>query len=123
MIQNTDLVQAWILAQRMDPDGIDYEQYSWAADFLINSVFDNPEKAFETILAIIASDSCDQVLSSVGAGPLEDLIVHHGSEFIERIEVEAKRSPAFRSAVSHVWMDDEDGSLKNRIQEIGRGAQ
>ena len=36
------------------------------------------------------------MLAYVAAGPIEDLLVHHGAAFIERVEVAAGRDPIFR---------------------------
>lgn len=45
----------------------------------------------EADLFAIEETEAQRVLGLVSAGPLEDLLGHHGEAFIDRIEVEAQR--------------------------------
>jgi hypothetical protein len=45
----------------------------------------------------------EEVLGVLAAGPLEDLIHDKGDDFIERIELLARRDPAFRLLLRGVW--------------------
>ena len=45
----------------------------------------------------------DATLAYIAAGPLEDLIVQHGEQFMDRIELEAGREPKVRRALRGVW--------------------
>ena len=47
----------------------------------------------------------------VAAGPLEDLIAHHGAAVIDEIEALAGRAPRFAYALTGVWAQDNDGTL------------
>jgi hypothetical protein len=63
----------------------------------------DPEDAWQIILAVLSLRPKDNVVGMLAAGPLEDLIDDNGAEFIERIEEEARKSPAFRHLLGGVW--------------------
>ena len=63
----------------------------------------DPEPYWQAILEVLRRNPGEQVLSMLSAGPLEDLIDNHGPEIIDRIELEAKKNPKFRSLLSEVW--------------------
>ena len=63
----------------------------------------NAEDCWATILEILVRNPPRQVLRVLAAGPLEDLIHHVGPEFIDRIELQARRNPAFRQLLGGVW--------------------
>lgn len=42
------------------------------------------------------------------AGPLEDVVIRHGVELIDRIEREAERGEHFRSALGGIWLSVDD---------------
>ncbi|MBV6836809.1 hypothetical protein KWH01_05840 [Xanthomonas campestris pv. merremiae] len=61
------------------------------------------EESWATILAILAKNPPDSVIGVLAAGPLEDLIQDSGLHYIDRIELEARRNPAFRQLLGGVW--------------------
>jgi len=63
----------------------------------------DPEDCWLAILATLSREPPAKVLGVLAAGPLEDLIECHGPRFIERIETESRRNPAFRDLLSGVW--------------------
>jgi hypothetical protein len=63
----------------------------------------SPEDVWEVILAVLSMRPSDEVISVLAAGPLEDLIESEGDVFIERIETEARKNPAFRQLLGGVW--------------------
>jgi hypothetical protein len=54
----------------------------------------------------------------IAAGPLEELLNHHGPRFIDRIEAEAERDPKFLRAVAGVWLRPRHGETWDRIQAV-----
>ena len=52
---------------------------------------------------VVRKKPSDWVLGMLAAGPVEDLLQQSGSQFIERIETEARRDPTFRSMLNGVW--------------------
>ena len=71
----------------------------------------DPEAGWALILELIAAASDDRLLANVAAGPLEDLLVRAPEQFIERVELEARRDPKFRRCLTGVW------GLSTSIQE------
>ena len=61
------------------------------------------EECWQGILAVVRKKPSDWVLGMLAAGPMEDLLMCSGPLFIERIELEARRSPDFRNMLHGVW--------------------
>jgi hypothetical protein len=57
------------------------------------------------VLAASAEDNDDN-LGMIGAGPLEDLLSHsgHGALMLESVAAAARQEPAFRKALTNVWL-------------------
>jgi hypothetical protein len=68
------------------------------------------------IVEIIASkDGSDPVLEVLAAGPLENLLVKHGSVLIDQVEELAQRSPVFRGLLGGVWQRETESAVWERI--------
>ena len=63
----------------------------------------DPEDAWRVILAVLSLKPNANIIGILAAGPLEDLIEDQGAKFIDRIEDEARRNPAFRHLLGGVW--------------------
>src|SRR5712691_5417611 len=73
-------------------------------------------EAWPFIVSAIESASADvEVLSYIGAGDLETLIVWHGDELIDDIEKRAPFSRAMRVALANVWGS---GAVEERIARL-----
>ena len=63
--------------------------------------------AWGVIKAMVAQseDDADKewALAMIGAGPMEELLGKHGPDFIDAVELEARRWPAFRQMLTNVW--------------------
>lgn len=112
------LAKAWIFAQKLGADSSGYERQSWAVDEVINLATEKPEDLWRVILRILELDSSDEIAKAVGAGPLEDLILHYGEYFIGRVEEEAAKSSVFKIAMRSVWLDSNDTSVWVKFYEI-----
>jgi hypothetical protein len=88
----------------------------WAWEELDHLCSTDPTTALATILTILATDQSDVVVENLAAGPLEDLLVRHGEEFIDRIEVEATKNPAFKLLLGGVWENTMDPTVWARVQ-------
>jgi hypothetical protein len=77
----------------------------WAVEKFMMPATDSvtPEDCWAGILEVLARDPPESVKGILAAGALEDLIDQHGPKFIERIEAESKRNPAFRHLLGGVW--------------------
>lgn len=118
---NTDinkLARSWILAHKCGVDSLGYDRNFWAVEELINIAREDPDRLWESILQILDSDDSEEISKAVGAGPLEDLVVFHGSSFIDKIESQAAVSTRFRSTMKFVWLDSDDSEFADRFYEI-----
>ncbi len=84
------------------------ESTFWAWEVLAELVGEDPEQAWETILAIVSGSESDDERGYCGAGPLEDLIRAHPERFIRRTEDLAARDPLFQQALAAAWITLED---------------
>jgi hypothetical protein len=84
---------------------------------MFDAVYDTPEYAWSAILQILARGLTDEQLSLLAAGPLESLLAVHGSQFIDRIEEEAKRNPNFNHLLGGVWQNSMPTNIWERVQK------
>ncbi len=89
--------------------------------------FDNPELAWEAIKVVIFSYACDELLCDrnteakkivgvTAAGPLEDLLADHGSQFIDAVELAARRDRRIQWALGCVWQNSMTDEIWARVQ-------
>ncbi|MEA9588297.1 hypothetical protein VC279_00570 [Xanthomonas sp. WHRI 10064A] len=98
-------IETWAsayIAFQQDGAGTNENHPLWWA---VKRFMDAPgsDESWSTILAILGKNPPDSVIGVLAAGPLEDLIQDSGLDYIERIELEARRNPAFRHLLGGVW--------------------
>ncbi|HET6430956.1 DUF6869 domain-containing protein [Dyella sp.] len=99
-----DWANAYIALQQDGSRPLDGHHLFWAAErFMFPVHTADAEDCWATILAILARAPPKDVLGLLAAGPLEDLIHHAGPGFIDRIELQARKDPAFRHLLGGVW--------------------
>jgi hypothetical protein len=81
------------------------EEYFWAWVEMDETAHDDPERCWEIILAILKEAPSKYVLFSVAAGPLEDLLKHHGDTYIDKIKSEAKHNERLLFALTEVMFE------------------
>jgi hypothetical protein len=101
-------IEAWasaFVAFQQDPDrSRENHPLFWAAEqFMLPSQSASAEDCWAAILAILSRNPPDSVIGMLAAGPLEDLIHEAGPQFIDRIELQSRRDPAFRHLLGGVW--------------------
>ena len=79
---------------------------------------EKPEIAWRAILEILKHELTDDQRSLLAAGPLEDLLVWHGSVFIDRIEQESKANARFNYLLGGVWRRKMPKEIWERIEKI-----
>lgn len=112
---------------RMRSPTIDELEFDWLrgedctmAEGLIGP-FADPEVVWQAVLRIMQRELTDQQVSSLAAGPVEDLLALHGARFIERIEAEAQRSSAFAHVLHGVWRRGMSEEIWQRVEAARRG--
>jgi hypothetical protein len=94
----------------------------WAWEELDGSlVFGNGEPQWPRIVELVEHARNEMELHYIAAGPLEDLLSHHGLRFIDRIEAQARTDPKFKRAVAGVWLHPRQDPLWDRVQAILSG--
>lgn len=81
-------------------------------------VADEPDEVWNIILGILGEDDSEIIVKAVGAGPLEDLMVLHGEEFIDKVESEAFKCKTFKEAMKYTWLDGDDTKVCTRFFAI-----
>lgn len=94
------------------------EELEGASDEVLHMPFDAPEKTWEFIQAVIKACDEDDVLSSLAAGPIEDLMSKHGEHFIDRVELLARHSLKFRRVLAGVWRGEMSDGVWERIEAL-----
>jgi hypothetical protein len=114
------LVDGWIAwcTWVSDPANRDrYDGPSGHSDFLW-VVEEHPERAWEAILKVVEDPRAYRYLGNLAAGPIEDLLSHHGPQFIERVESAARTNPTFASTLSGVWQFTMSDDIWLRVQSV-----
>jgi hypothetical protein len=112
------IAAAWIGLHHASEKSPEWAGFFWAFDRVCDLVQDDPESAWEVIGAIRQRDGSDLILSNLAAGPLEDLLVTHGENFITRIEEKAKSDDQLRRLLGGIWQNDMPDALWTRIKAI-----
>lgn len=99
------IVDAWIRLQNSVEGSAEYEANLWAGLKIWRLKNGNPNDCWAIILAIIDKDRSDEVLDVLAAGPMEDLLVEHGAQFIEVVEKQAHKDQTFRRMLQGVWQN------------------
>jgi hypothetical protein len=85
---------------------------------MFDACTEDPEVAWLAILEISRRELTDEQKSLLAGGPLETLLAWHGSDFIDRIETEAKNNSIFNHLLGGVWRQDMPDEIWDRIQKI-----
>jgi hypothetical protein len=111
------IVEAWTRFAR-SPKANEHNDDFWAVVRLHDFIRNDPESAWQIIETIRTSDPSDHVLANLAAGPVEDLLVHHGERFIDRIETLSRQDPQFRKLLGAVWQSAIPESVWARVKAV-----
>jgi hypothetical protein len=101
-VNDNELIAAWIRHEQKEHTAKDDPDLG-AVEQLDEIIEADPQRAY-TLVDRIAQQSDDKnVLASLGAGPIEDLLCQHGEAFIDRILERARSDPRWRFAFGCVW--------------------
>ena len=110
---NTDerqvLVTSWLTMQRN----------WWAFEELHRQLKNEPQEGWLTLLCLIEAAEGPEMLETIGAGPLEDLLRSHAEGFITSVEFEAAKNSKLRISLSHVWVRHKDHEITRRLVALG----
>lgn len=60
-----------------------------------------------------------ELLSAVGAGPLEEIVAESSARFVDRVEQLAATDSSFKTALSSVWLSDQLSDASKRLLALG----
>jgi hypothetical protein len=94
----------WIEAQKVPKIPTDHPSW-WAVEQFMGTGDYEPtaEECWATILAILSRKPDQAAIGMLAAGSLVDVVSNHGAQLIDRIELEARRDPAFRHILGGIW--------------------
>lgn len=74
----------------------------WAWEELDEMSHERPEECLSTIITFLKHAPNAKVASSIGTGPLEDVLLYHGPLLLERLRQELQVNKRLRFALSKV---------------------
>jgi hypothetical protein len=83
-----------------------------------------PDVGWAAILAIlegIDAEPSSRLFQVLAAGPLENLLTHHGEAFVARVESEARRNSRFNLLLGGVWQNAMSDGVWARVQACRSG--
>lgn len=110
------LINTWLIAQDVDVQSDEYDAVSWAVDELFVLAHDDPNRLVSIIEEILKTSSSEKILGVLGAGVLEDLLVHNGDNVIDKIAALSKSNGSFNKALQFTYIDRND--VSNEVYEI-----
>jgi hypothetical protein len=120
LVASWDSVGVWARAW-FDEWG--HEDFGVASEFAHALTGDPPSNVVDVLVTLAeVADGDPELLGCVGAGPLEDLVSHsgHGERFLDDVEAAARQSPAFRQAITGVWLGlDLPEPIRRRLAPYG----
>jgi hypothetical protein len=90
-LEKEKLIVSWISFHKTEKGSDVYERNLWAIEKLNDLAEEDPGLCLEIVLLILDRDKDSKLVGSLAAGPVEDLLVFHGHEFIRKIEELAKK--------------------------------
>ena len=88
----------------------------WVDDAIRYAILNDPDYAFAIIEAIHELDE-DQIYDEIfSAGPVEDLLSHHGDYIISKFEDKAIVDPKFAHVLGGVWQNSMTNETWTRIK-------
>ena len=111
------LAEAWIEHELRSCETVS-EATFWAWQELDGLVQCEPEEAWKVIEAIRGVNGSDLILANLAAGPVEDLLAKHGTQFIDRMETLARGDRQFRKLLGAVWPSGIPEQVWSRIKGI-----
>lgn len=112
------LAEDWIRNQVAAKGSAESEGTWYAVQMAFDLADDDPETLWRLILAILSKDQSNKVLENLSAGPMEDLLVKHGTLVITRVEQQAKADPAFARLLGGVWKNRMSGDIWDRVLKV-----
>jgi len=98
------IAEAWIIYWHAPVGSSERRDHGWATD-LYELEHNDPEALWLLILKIHHRDTSPAIQEVLSAGPIEELLARYGTDFIDRVEAEARNDPSFAKVLGGVWQN------------------
>lgn len=105
----------WLINYATRISGTEKALNSWVEDTLSWAMNNDADYAFKIIGAIHEQDTNQSHIEVFSAGPVEDLLVYHGKEVIQRVVALASSDPQFARVLGGVWKRDMADNVWNLV--------
>ena len=112
------LATTWIELQKVPQDSPEAESMMWAAEELNSLTLDSPSDCWYTVLEILELTDDDWVLTNLGTGPLENLLVLEPQLTIDLIEAALPAKERLARALNDVWQSLMPDEVWNQLQRL-----
>lgn len=103
-------IRAGLTVRGLDVQSSECSKHSWAVHDLYELAHENPRLLLRSVLEILSVDSSQETVGALGAGVLEDVLVHHGDECINEIASIASGYPNLKNCLRYTFVDQKDVS-------------
>ena len=113
------IADAWFAYTEAEKKSPAREENWWAVEQVLEwsgKSAGDAEKLWRFILAAYGREMSDAAMASLAAGPLEDLLAHHGPAYIGRVEELARSEPRFNLLLGGVWRNAMTEDVWRRVQ-------
>ena len=109
-------IEEWNLRTKSDKtDGLPSEAIERVSDLYLEG---DHAALWKFILAAYPKEMSERVQAVFAAGPIEDLLAHFGPEYIDRVEVLARRDPKFNGLLGGVWRNTMADEVWDRVDGV-----
>lgn len=114
--KDAELIAAWI-AGHETWDGTRPDLF-WAYETLDKICRNEPERCLAVLEGIVAASESEIVLANLAAGPVENLLVRHGSAVVDSIVGRARADARWRKVLGAVWRNNMDDAVWEEIRRV-----
>jgi hypothetical protein len=117
---NDLFIAAWLRAQYLPIEGNEYAEVSWAVNELFDLAHDAPDKLLPLVIEILKVDASKTVIGALGAGVLEELLIFHGDEYVDKLAelCESNKNLEECSKLIHLDMNDVSPAVFKRYLDL-----
>ena len=120
------IARYWLINWDSATSATERELSSWASGAVYSAMQTDADYALKIVEAIHEQDNTQSQIEVFAAGPVEDLLVNHGEEVIQRVVALASKDPMFAHVLGGVWkrkMADSVWKLVLRYRNIETWAE
>ena len=110
------VAQYWIANWDESTERREKELSTWVSDVFYTAMDLDADYSMQLVEAIHAADPEQKFVEVFAAGPVEDLLAHHGPNVIDRIIEKARVDPTFAHVLGGVWQNSMLDEVWERVK-------